>query len=362
MRFVLDAGLWTSGPPEDAPPLTAVLEVSGAVLSWTVDHPDSVVRLAFTDPTRADWLWRVVGERGHSQVVPALGAAGEQGRAEVENVTLDTATLAPLRRLALGHWLRRWWPASRRDGIVELDSAVLDGELALLAASAEGFFADDTFDSDVAELLRPHTAMLNGLAGLGDPRVTELAASCAELAEDLGVGAGSQIFAEMAGRADYALVAGADRVRGGAEAIATGVASVNWGAVPPGVFDAAEHTVAWRIEADGAAATAVVQTELAGSGSPTGIPVRLRSRGVGGIGSLDAAGNATLALVDSGGAPVTDTVAWGHDWRETTVTIGADIGEDRAVRDRVRTFARTRLLRPGADAFLAEVLAAESDY
>lgn len=260
MRFVLDAGLWTSGPPEDAPPLTAVLEVSGAVLSWTVDHPDSVVRLAFTDPTRADWLWRVVGERGHSQVVPALGAAGEQGRAEVENVTLDTATLAPLRRLALGHWLRRWWPASRRDGIVELDSAVLDGELALLAASAEGFFADDTFDSDVAELLRPHTAMLNGLAGLGDPRVTELAASCAELAEDLGVGAGSQIFAEMAGRADYALVAGADRVRGGAEAIATGVASVNWGAVPPGVFDAAEHTVAWRIEADGAAATAVVQT------------------------------------------------------------------------------------------------------
>lgn len=59
---------------------------------------------------------------------------------------------------------------------------------------------------------------------------------------------------------------------------------------------------------------------------------------------------------------MTDTVAWGHDWRETTVTIGADIGEDRAVRDRVRTFARTRLLRPGADAFLAEVLAAESDY
>jgi hypothetical protein len=362
MRFVQQEGLWTSGPAEDAAPLTAVLEVSGAVLSWTVDRPDAPVRLAFTDPARADWLWRVVGERGHSEIVAALGPADDDGQTEIEDITVDTATLAPLRRLAVGHWLRRWWPASRRDGIVELDGAVLDGELALLTASAEGFFVDDTFDSDVAELLRPHTGMLNGLAGLGDPRVAELAARCAELAEDLGVGDGSQMPAQQAGRADYALVAGADGVRGGAEAIATGVASVNWGAVPPGVFDAAEHTVAWWIETDGATATALVQTELAGAGAPTGIPVRLRSGRVGGIGSLDAAGTATLALLQSDGTPLTENGAWNHDWRETAVSVGGDVGEDPAVRDRVRALARTRLLRPAADAFLAEVLAAESDY
>ena len=39
MRLVADSGLWRIGPgdaPLDAPPmLTAVLEVSGAVLSWT---------------------------------------------------------------------------------------------------------------------------------------------------------------------------------------------------------------------------------------------------------------------------------------------------------------------------------------
>ncbi|PRC41325.1 hypothetical protein C6A85_000000116230 [Mycobacterium sp. ITM-2017-0098] len=361
MRFLLDSGLWTSGPPADAAPLTAVLEVSGAVLSWTIDRPDTVVHLAFTDPTRADWLWRLVGERGHTEIVPALGAAFGEGRAEVEGVILDAVALEPLRRLALGHWLRRWWPASRRDGIVELDSTILDGELALLAAAAEGFFADDTFDSDVAELLRPHMSMLNGLAGLGDPRVAELAAACAELAEDLGVGAGSPIPAPT-GRADYALVAGADGARGGAEAIATGVASVSWGAVPPGVFDAAEQTITWRVEADGEAATAVVRTELSGPGSPTGIPVRFSSGGVGGTGSLDPAGTATLALLDADSAPVTETVAWNRDWRQTAVTIGADIGEDRAVRDRVRAFARTRLRQPDADAFLAEILAAESDY
>jgi hypothetical protein len=44
------------------------------------------------------------------------------------------------------------------------------------------------------------------------------------------------------------------------------------------------------------------------------------------------------------------------------VTIGADVGESPQVRQRVRTFARARLARPGPDAFLAELLAAESDY
>jgi hypothetical protein len=33
-----------------------------------------------------------------------------------------------------------------------------------------------------------------------------------------------------------------------------------------------------------------------------------------------------------------------------------------AIRQRVRAFARARLARPGSDAFLAEIVAAESDY
>jgi hypothetical protein len=48
-----------------------------------------------------------------------------------------------------------------------------------------------------------------------------------------------------------------------------------------------------------------------------------------------------------------------------TVTIGADIDdsvEAAQMRQRLRDFARGRLARPAGDAFLAEVLAAESDY
>jgi hypothetical protein len=46
----------------------------------------------------------------------------------------------------------------------------------------------------------------------------------------------------------------------------------------------------------------------------------------------------------------------------TRVTIGADVEESADIRQRVRAFARARLTQPGADAFLAEILAAESDY
>ena len=39
MRLVADSGLWSTGPVRAATPLVAVLEVSGAVLSWTFDEP-----------------------------------------------------------------------------------------------------------------------------------------------------------------------------------------------------------------------------------------------------------------------------------------------------------------------------------
>lgn len=363
MRFVADSGLWTTGSVREAMPLTTVLEVSGAVLSWTIDDPNAGVHIAFTDPARADWFWRVVGERGHAVVVSALESAGDDGRVDVDGIAADVAALEPLRRLALGHWLRRWWPASRRDGIADLDRVLLDGELALLTTAAEDFFADDTFDSDVATLLRPHSAMLGTLAGLGDARVAELAAACAELADDIGVGSAMPApAAQVPGRDDYALVAGPGDSGSGAEPIASGVTSINWGAVPPGVFDAAEDTVVWSVESRGDVTSAVVRTELSGFASPEGIAVRVSSAGVAGAGALDSTGSAAVGLFGLENTPISELLAWGHDWRDTAVTVGSGTDEAPEVRDRVRDVARARLRRPGADAFLAEVLAAESDY
>lgn len=380
MKFVADSGLWSTGPTVAAAPAVAVLELSGAVLAWTVDEPTDIAdtgvsaapvspHITFTDVTAAEWLWRVVGEAGHVALLAALddGTLEEGRTVDVAGMEPSPAALGPLRRLAVGHWLRRWWPASSRDGIVALDAAVLDGEIALLTVAAQDFLDEDTLDSDVTDLLRPHRASLVAGAHGADPRVAELVDSCTELAEELGVQEWTDLVVPAAEaarrRADYALAAGSDPARSAPAAIASGVGSVNWTAVPPRLFDAADDTVDWAIEMAGS--TAVAAVRVATAAPAEGISVRLRSGALSGTGVLDAAGRATLALIGAEDRPVTETQAWDHDWPETTVTVGADVddsAEAAEIRARIRAFARRRLARPGPDAFLAEILAAESDY
>lgn len=370
MKLVVESQLWGTGPVVADPPAVAVLEVSGAVLSWTVDDPagPASTHITFTDVEAAEWLWRVVGQAGHVALHAALaGRAAEAGQTvDVTGVEPAPELLAPLRRLAVGHWLRRWWPASSRDGIVGLDAAVLDGELALLTVAAQDYFTDDTFDSDVADLLRPHRTVLAALAHDGDPRVAELARACTELADDVGL---PRVPEPLPGldaarrRDDYALAAGSDSIPTSTEQLARGVGSVNWTAVPPGVFDAADRTVDWVVEMSGATASANVRVAI--SAPVAGIEVRLRAGAFTAAGVLNAAGRATLPVVDATGRPVPEGQAWNHDWATATVSVGADVGDSEPaveLRRRLREFARARLARPAADAFLAELLAAESDY
>jgi hypothetical protein len=364
MKLIAAQGVWNIGAPVEAAPLTAVLEVSGAVLSWPVDEPEAPAHVAFTDIARADWLWRVVGDAGHAALVAAADAPAAAGASlTVSGVQAQNAAVAPLRRLAVGHWLRRWWPASRLDGISGLDLALLDAELALLTDAAQDYFTDDTLDSDAAELLRPHVLRLVELEREGDPRVIEIVRRCADLADDLGVvGLDSPLpsLADAAGgrRDDYALVAGGEGPFGGA-VIARGAGPIAWGAVPPGTFDAAEQALQWRI-ADARPAVAHVQTALVGGGSPAGLEVRLQAGQVTGTGVLDDDGRATLPLRAGDGGPLAEP--WDQDWAGTVVSVGADVVESPETRDRVRAFARARLARPGDDAFLAEILTAEADY
>ena len=361
MRLVADSGLWSTGQQAAHPQLTAVLEVSGAVLSWTVDDPSTAARITFTDPARADWLWQVLGASGHSALAAALDGSTVDEAVELTGVDVLPGSLDRLRRLALGHWLRRWWPVSRRDGIAALDGALLDAEIAVLTAGVQDFFTDDTFDSDVASLLRPHAAALSAHLHGGDPRVIELVQTCVDLADDVGVAFVETDFMPQR-RDDYALAAGSDVGLRRSGVIATGAGSVNWGAVPPGIFDAAENTVDWRVEPVDGFAKAVVHVELSGLGLASGIAVRLRSGALGGQGVLDADGVAAFPLVDAQQQPVTESAAWDHDWRPTAVTVGAEVEESPQTRERIREFARARLREPAGDAFLAEVLAAESDY
>ena len=368
MKLVADSGLWSTGPLVAPTPVVAVLEVSGAVLAWPVDDDTAAAQLTFTDLARADWLWRVLGDSGHTAVAAATDGRRPAGTIELTGVGLVPGSVDRLRRLALGHWLRRWWPASHRDGIAALDAALLDAEIAVLTAAAEEFFSDDTFDSDVAGPLARHAGALNGHVRGGDPRVIELVRAATDLADDIGIAAVQPAPPTPGRRDDYALAAGPDLPRPTSAAIAHGTTSLNWSAVPPAIFDAAENTVEWRIEAPGSKdATATVAVALTGAGSAAGTEVRLRSGTIAGAGALDAGGRAALPLSDIHQQPISQSAAWNHDWRKTAVTVGADLGADPntespEVRQRIREFARARLTDPPPDAFLAEILAAESDY
>ncbi len=360
MKLVADSGVWTTGPMVADAPAVAVLEVSGAILAWTVDDPRGIAatRVTVTDAVAADWLWRVVGPSAHAAIV-----AG----AELAEFELFAEVFAPLRRLAVGHWLRRWWPESRRSGIPRLDRALLDGELAVLTYEAQEFFTEDTLDSDVVGLLAPHRAALLALERDGDPRVTQVVRTCTEVADESGAWPASEspvLHRDSVGgrRADYALAAGPD-TNAAPEAIAGGVGSVDWVLVPPATFDAAEDTIDWSIVPADTSVVAMVRVETTGEASPRGIDVRLTSGTVSGAGVLDADGMAVVTLVSGTGDQLTETQAWDHDWSTTALTIGADgAGEGQVLRQRLRDFARARLTLSAPDAFLAEILAAESDY
>jgi hypothetical protein len=379
MRLIADAGLWRTGPAVPDTPLAAVLEVSGAVLSWTIDDPpgEAVAQITFTDVARADWLWRVLGESGHVAVASAMDGATDPPL-DLTGVDIVPGSVDPLRRLAVGHWLRRWWPASRRDGIAGLDRALLDVEVALLTVGAQGFFTDDTLDSDVAELLVPHAAALIAHAGSDDPRIADLVRAGAELADEIGVDDGqwaellaalddSSIAVSLPSdrRDDYALAAGSDAGARGATTIARGVASIAWSGVPPAIFDAGEDTVDWEVQLAGATPVAAVRAAIIGPDPGTGIAVQLQSGAITGTGVLDADGRTTLPLVDAQQQPMGEAAAWDHDWPATVVIVGtrvSDTAETRDTRERVRRWARARLDQPPADAFLAEILASESAY
>jgi hypothetical protein len=104
----------------------------------------------------------------------------------------------------------------------------------------------------------------------------------------------------------------------------------------------------------------VTSTSEVGIGSACA-PWGLLADAVHGASVLEAAGTATVALRDAD-EPMTETAAWNHDWSDTSVIVGAEVEESRHTRDRLRRFARDRLQNPPDDAFLAELVAAESDY
>ena len=119
MRLVADSGLWSTGHHWRHPQLIAVLEVSGAVLSWTVDDPSAAAQITFTDPARADWFWRVLGESGHSALAAALDGRTPDAAVELTGVNVlpgVARTAAAARTWALAAPLVARQPPRRHRG------------------------------------------------------------------------------------------------------------------------------------------------------------------------------------------------------------------------------------------------------
>ncbi|EUA68459.1 hypothetical protein I541_5609 [Mycobacteroides abscessus] len=142
---------------------------------------------------------------GHVAVVEALRMPPRGKAIELPSVSVLPRACGFAAAVGIGALLRRWWPASLREGVGPIGSAVLDAEVAVLTATAEDYFTDDTLDADVAGT--PGTPC--GGAGLSSrPRVRPACARCRDLADEMGLQWDVR-DAEVARREDYALAAGA---------------------------------------------------------------------------------------------------------------------------------------------------------
>ncbi|WP_086839399.1 hypothetical protein [Amycolatopsis kentuckyensis] len=213
------------------------------------------MRVELTDAAAAEpWLTRLVGEQ------PALHAfaAGQ----------VDVPAQPELAALALLLWARRWWPASAALGVPALDPALLDLEAAAATAAVEDLAGGllDGFEATPGELF---DAAAEGVAATAVAE--EVRDLCLRLSawfderDDVGRAEAAAVLAATAspGQRGYALAAGTGGGTTGEGVVAAGRASVDWARVPPGVLDAAEDTVTWRIVA--APAAPRLEVEVAGA-------------------------------------------------------------------------------------------------
>ncbi|SFQ05497.1 hypothetical protein [Amycolatopsis rubida] len=244
---------------------TPVIAADGGVLRFALADllggEAQSMRIELLDADAAEpWLTRLVGPEAS---LTALRA----GHAEVP-------AQPDLAALALLLWARRWWPASPTLGIPSLDPALLDLEAAVATTAvedvAEGLL--DGFEASPAELF--DQASNSGLFAAARPVPGEVRLRCARLSawfdsqDDLvraeaAAGLAARLESVAPGRRAYALAAGSGPGASGEGVLAEGRASVDWARVPPGILDAAEDTVTWRIVATPAAAR--LEVEVAGA-------------------------------------------------------------------------------------------------
>ncbi|WP_063000381.1 hypothetical protein [Nocardia mikamii] len=208
---------------------TLVLEVIGGHLSWGLLSERTAPAAVLHDPdTAQQWLWAVYGEPVALAVTD--GRSGELFATPARPELTDAA-----RQLGYAHWAAHWWPASTIDGIPALDPEVLG--------------------SDIASLTEVCESIVDGADAQPSP-------------------VGPPFDVAEARRRDYALAAGpADAGRTGL-VLATGTSGWDWRRCPPGVVDASEFAVSWRLTRE-SGSTSVEVRAAAAPHLDAGLPVYL---------------------------------------------------------------------------------------
>ncbi|MER6901479.1 hypothetical protein [Amycolatopsis sp. NPDC000740] len=222
---------------------TPVIAADGALIRFAL--PDLLggqvasMRIELTDASAAEpWLTRLVG--------------AEASLTALRDGHVDVPARPELARLALLLWARRWWPASPILGIPSLDPALLDFEAAVATTAvedlAEGLL--DGFEANPGELFdAANGSLAAGLAAEEVRRLSTQLSSWFDRQDDLErAEAAAELAARVTpGQRAYALAAGSGPATSGEGVLAEGRVSVDWARVPPGVLDAAEDTVTWRL-------------------------------------------------------------------------------------------------------------------
>ncbi|WP_063066434.1 hypothetical protein [Nocardia violaceofusca] len=196
---------------------TLVLEVIGGHLSWSLLSGHTVPAAVLHDPDAAqDWLWAVYGEPVALAV--ADGRSGEPAATPARPELAYTA-----RQLGYAQWAAQWWPASTIDGIPALDPDVLGRDIAALTEAC-----DLIVDGSDAQ---PGPVSLSEAVA---PR-----------------------------RQDYALAAGAADAGRTGLVLATGTSGWDWRRCPPGVLDASEFAVSWRLTRESGSTSVEVRAAAA---------------------------------------------------------------------------------------------------
>ncbi|MET8800550.1 hypothetical protein ABZV91_29685 [Nocardia sp. NPDC004568] len=327
-------GLWSIAPPGAPTPIdsgpgldTAVLEVGGGHLSWSVlaGRPVPAATLHDLD-TAQEWLWALYG----AEIAVAADEYTEPVELPVRPERPDLAAAA--HRLAYAHWAARWWPASTVDGIPALDTAELEREIAELSEFCEN--------------------VVDGADAAAEPVATT------EAADRHGV-------AESGRAADYALAAGGRGATPAALVLERGTAGWDWRYCPPGVIDASERAVSWELVRTAGANSLRIRVAAA-PGPRVEPPAYLRPHAL----VRTPAGDHVAALVPAGDdwtaavAGTDDTVsgveifvpgvgpaapaAGGSSGSAAPAPGPSDPAVDARQRERIRELAHARLRRAGS--------------